>query len=297
VGISHFSQSSFIEAIKNILKMPTTMQILTNEELEKKKSEAQKFLDSNQYSRNGITRYEEIFGKTFVSVGGELTTAQFVARLNLRPGQRVLDVGAGAGGSAFYMARMYDVDVHGMDLSTNMTGIAKEYRNQMEPAVKHRVQFYVEDITQVELPPNFYDVVYSRDTIMHIEDKLTLYKKLLSSLKPGGKLLVSDYTHGDKEHSQRFKAYAAQRNYQLHTVEEYGKILKKAGFDNVQAEDKTDLMLDIMALEMEKFVKIRTSFVKKFSQKDYDDIYIGWKEKVVRCQEGDQTWGLFTATK
>jgi cyclopropane fatty-acyl-phospholipid synthase-like methyltransferase len=32
----------------------------------------------------------------------------------------------------------YGVQVHGVDLSTNMLGIAKTYREQMEPEVKHR---------------------------------------------------------------------------------------------------------------------------------------------------------------
>ena len=55
--------------------------------------------------RNGITRYEEIFGKTWVSVGGETTTREFLQLIDLKPGMKVLDIGSGAGGSAFYMAR------------------------------------------------------------------------------------------------------------------------------------------------------------------------------------------------
>ena len=57
------------------------------------------------FPRNGIRRYEEIFGRTFVSVGGESTTSEFVAQLNLKPGMKVLDFGCGIGGSAFLMAR------------------------------------------------------------------------------------------------------------------------------------------------------------------------------------------------
>ena len=38
----------------------------------------------------------------------------------------------------FYYFFSYGVQVHGVDLSTNMLGIAKEYREQMEPEVKHR---------------------------------------------------------------------------------------------------------------------------------------------------------------
>ena len=36
------------------------------------------------------------------------------------------------------IVQRYGVNVHGIDLSTNMTGIAHQYRNEMEPEVKHR---------------------------------------------------------------------------------------------------------------------------------------------------------------
>ena len=88
--------------------------------------------------------------------------------------------------------------MHGLDLSTNMVGIAQDYRREMEPAVKHRVQFYVEDGTAMDYPDGFYDVVYSRDAIMHIAEKEALYRKLIGTLKPGGKLMVSSYLRGDK---------------------------------------------------------------------------------------------------
>jgi len=34
---------------------------------------------------------------------------EFTAKLNLKPGMKVLDIGCGIGGSAFYMARTYQV--------------------------------------------------------------------------------------------------------------------------------------------------------------------------------------------
>ena len=54
----------------------------------------------------------------------------------------------------------YGVDVHGVDLASNMIAIAQDYRLEMEPEVKHRVQFYIEDATAMSYPKNFYDVVY-----------------------------------------------------------------------------------------------------------------------------------------
>ena len=73
-------------------------------------AEFQKFLDSNQYSKNGILRYEQIFGIDYVSVGGQTTTAKFCAeQLDLEEKQKVLDIGCGIGGSAFYMAKRVQI--------------------------------------------------------------------------------------------------------------------------------------------------------------------------------------------
>merc|ERR1712218_646451 len=114
------------------LKMPSHSEF--DDEKQKEKM-LQAWLDQNQYTRKGILRYEAIFGRTWVSVGGEATTRQFVAHLDLKPGMKVLDIGCGIGGSAFYMARNYMVDVNGIDLSSNMISIAEDYRKEMEPAV------------------------------------------------------------------------------------------------------------------------------------------------------------------
>ena len=108
------------------------------------------------------------------------------------------------------------------------------FRMEMEAAVKHRTQFYIEDAMTMEYPDNFYDVVYSRDTILHITDKPALFRKLLRTLKPGGKLMISDYCRGDvAQHSRAFQEYVKQRDYDLHTVTKYGEMLEKCGFKKV----------------------------------------------------------------
>jgi len=267
------------------------------DETQAKSLKLQHWLDQNQYTRKGILMYERIFGSTYVSVGGEHTTSVFTEKLNLTPNQKVLDIGCGIGGSAFYMARRYGADVNGVDLSTNMIEIALENRMSVEPEVKHRVQFYAEDAISMGYPDAFYDVVYSRDTILHISDKLDLFTKFYTTLKPGGLVLISDYCHGDQEHSDRFKKYVAKRDYKLLTVKDYGKLLQKAGFVDVEAIDSTQLMIEMLEQEQEKFDNIKAAFIEEFSEEGYLSISQGWQEKMVRCKEGDQAWGLFIARK
>jgi phosphoethanolamine N-methyltransferase len=254
----------------------------------------QEFLDNKQYSRNGILRYERIFGTNFVSTGGLDTTEEFVKMLNLQPGEHILDVGAGIGGGDFYMAQTYNVFVTGIDLSSNMISIALEKANTFNDP---RVQFEVCDATKRNFDANTFDVVYSRDTILHIDDKRSLFASFLKWLKPGGRLLISDYCCTSGEWSERYKKYVAQRGYNLLSVDGYGKVLEDVGFTKVRAEDKTDLFVCMLKKELQRIDDIRDEFIKEFSETDHKELVDGWNSKIERCAAGDQKWGLFYAEK
>lgn len=253
----------------------------------------QRFLDNVQYKTSGILRYEYVFGEGFVSTGGIETTKEFVEKLELKQGQKVLDVGCGIGGGDFYMAENFDVDVVGIDLSINMVSFA------LERAIgrKCSVEFEVADCTKKNYPDNTFDVIYSRDTILHIQDKPALFRDFFKWLKPGGKVLISDYCRRSGKPSDEFAEYIKQRGYDLHDVEAYGQMLKDAGFHEVIAEDRTKQFLEVLQKELDKVEKNKDTFIKKFSQKDYDDIVDGWKAKLKRSSEGEQRWGLFMAKK
>ena len=63
--------------------------------------------------------------------------------------------------------------------------------------------------------------------------------RFLRLLKPGGRLLISDYCRAPEAPSAEFGAYIAQRGYDLHSVTAYGAMLQAAGFEGVVAEDRT----------------------------------------------------------
>lgn len=253
----------------------------------------QRFLDNVQYKSSGILRYERIFGHGYVSTGGIDTTKEFVVKLDLKPGQKVLDVGCGIGGGDFYMAEKFDVDVVGIDLSVNMISFALE----RAIGLKCSVEFEVADCTKKTYPDNSFDVIYSRDTILHIQDKPALFKTFYKWLKPGGKVLISDYCRGPGTPSPKFAEYIKQRGYDLHDVQAYGQMLRDAGFNEVTAEDRTEQFLKVLQKELDTVEKEKEEFIQDFSEEDYNDIVGGWKSKLVRSSSGEQRWGLFIAHK
>ncbi|KDO18851.1 hypothetical protein SPRG_15850 [Saprolegnia parasitica CBS 223.65] len=255
----------------------------------------QRFLDAQQYSRGSIARYEKIFGAGYISTGGQDTTTEFVAKLGLVRGERVLDVGCGIGGGDFYMAKTFGVSVVGIDLSTNMVHRALE-TSLTDPSVD--CEFEICDATTKEYAPASFDVIYSRDTILHIADKKSLFAKFYTWLKPGGRLLISDYCCGEAEtQTTRFKAYVASRGYHLLTPAAYGHVIASVGFSDVEAEDRTEHFVQVLQTELARTRLNKDAFIAETSAHDYEDIVDGWEAKLVRCAEGDQKWGLFFARK
>jgi cyclopropane-fatty-acyl-phospholipid synthase len=89
----------------------------------------------------------------FTDPGNSLEQAQadkkahIAAKLNLKPGQRVLDIGCGWGGMALYLNRVADVDVLGITLSEEQLKTAR--RRAEEAGVADRVKFELIDYRDV----------------------------------------------------------------------------------------------------------------------------------------------------
>jgi cyclopropane-fatty-acyl-phospholipid synthase len=74
--------------------------------------------------------------------------AHIAAKLLLKPGQRVLDIGCGWGGMALYLNRVADVDVLGVTLSEEQLKVAR--RRAAEAGVADRVRFELVDYRKLE---------------------------------------------------------------------------------------------------------------------------------------------------
>jgi cyclopropane-fatty-acyl-phospholipid synthase len=85
----------------------------------------------------------------FLSPNDDIDTAQFnkrrhiAAKLLLRPGMKVLDIGSGWGGLALYLASECGVDVTGLTLSTEQLKVAQ--RRAAAAGLSERVRFHLRD--------------------------------------------------------------------------------------------------------------------------------------------------------
>ncbi|KAI3387714.1 hypothetical protein SNEBB_001868 [Seison nebaliae] len=252
----------------------------------------QHFLDHQQYKMPSILKYEFMFGEGFVSTGGKETTEELMKkylknfrskfRENRRP--RLLDVGCGIGGGDEYLSKELDIEIVGIDLSYNMIDVARKASKNF------KIIYDVADVMKVEYGAEAFDLIYSRDAILHIKDKLTLFQRFNKWLKPTGELLITDYGHAGNEWNDEFSAYVKQRGYTLTTPKEYGELLEKAGFKSVDSCDTGDRFRQVLIQEIKVMEDKKTEFIEKFDETSYTDLLNGWKRKVRSVDEKQQTW-------
>jgi cyclopropane-fatty-acyl-phospholipid synthase len=113
--------------------------------------------------------------------------AHIAAKLYLRPGQRVLDIGCGWGGMALYLHRVADVDVLGITLSEEQLAVAR--RRAAEAGVADRVRFELLDYRRVE---GRFDRIVSVGMFEHVGPRhyRTFFRKCRNLLDGDGVMLL-----------------------------------------------------------------------------------------------------------
>ncbi len=248
----------------------------------------QQTLDSSQYQESSILQYEAIYGEDFVSPGGHELAYELIESLALAPGAQVLDVGCGLGGSAFVMARDFDLRVDGIDLSRNMLALAQ--RKLDGNGLSESVVLQWGDCLELDCQDR-YDAIYSRDVFLHIADKLHLFEVLYAALRPGGQMLFSDYCCGPKPWSSEFSDYVQARGYSLQTTTEYADLISSAGFEQVDAKDETARFIELLLAEQARIGSL------PIAEEERGKLWQSWQQKIERARAGDQRWGIFSAGK
>jgi len=108
-------------------------------------------------------------------------------RLNLKTGQRVLDLGCGAGGISEYISDQTGTHVTGVDYSNTAISVAKSRTENKNSQLK----FIEADLNKLELEPHSYDAAIFIDSIYWVHDTVDVLQRIVETLKPGGQLVLT----------------------------------------------------------------------------------------------------------
>ena len=111
----------------------------------------------------------------------------------LAAGERVLDLGSGAGTDSLIAAQMVGEHgrVTGIDMTTAMLAKARAAATEMGAA---NVEFIEADAEQLPFPDASFDVIISNGVIDLIPDKDAVFAELYRILTAGGRLQIADVT-------------------------------------------------------------------------------------------------------
>lgn len=200
--------------------------------------------DPQQQVERVITVFEQVAGgydnpaMRFFPFCGD----RIALHLQLKRGEKVLDIAAGTGAATVAAAQMIAPDgrVQAIDLSENM--LDRAYLN-LQRAGLNNADFHVMDASQLDFKNDYFDAVICSFGLFFLPDMLTALKEWKRVLKPDGRLIFTSFTKSAfqpladdfREKLQQFGIEWPQAKWQLLSTEAESKaLLDEAGFTDCQ---------------------------------------------------------------
>lgn len=195
----------------------------------------------NEYNEDFITALQWMWGDGYLSPGGPEEVAKMLHGVEVR-GKRVLDVGCGLGAIDVLLSQTYGAaSVVGIDIERPLVDHA---RSRIEKAgLGGSVRVECVEPGPLPFDEASFDMVFSKDSIIHIPDKAAFYAEVLRVLTPGGIFVGSDWLRGGSgPYSEQMQLWLelVHLTFDMKNLDQTQVALTQAGFVQVQLEDRNE---------------------------------------------------------
>ena len=244
---------------------------------------------STYYDKSHIEFLEKLWGDGYLSPGGPGEVKRILGDVELSKAT-VLDIGCGSGGITVSLVSDYGAQkVIGIDVETDVCEAASKRVKKLG------LQDYI-DIVKVK-PGNFpyddssFDVVFSKDSIVHIENKERLAKEIFRVLKPGGHFVGSDWLRSnDDTPSLEMLHYLKLEDlgFEMASPKRYNHALSEAGFQGVLLSNRNRWYTQKAKQEVFDLSKLMRQEFEDISSKQYMDATIEtWNAMITVLETGE----------
>ena len=241
------------------------------------------------YDDHAILFLELMWGKGHLSPGGTDEVDRIVSEVDFS-GKRVLDIGCGSGGNALHLARTKPLaHITGFDVEAPVIEVASD--RAREEGLESRVDFVRADPGPLPFKDGSFDIVFSKDSLLHISDKPAICAEMFRVLAPGGVVAVGDWMIGhDHEMSDDMKTYVAAEDlgFAMGSPKTYESAMKGAGFVDVRTVSRNAWYRDRAIGELADMKGRRYDELCAACGKEYIDYQINTWTLMIRVLESGE---------
>lgn len=156
--------------------------------------------------------------------------------LGVTPQTRILDIGAGYGGAARYLARRFGCEVVCLNLSETQNARNRAFNEAA--GLSELVSVVYGNFEELPFEAGQFDVVWSQDAILHSGRRARVLDEVKRVLRPTGQLLFTDPMQSDDCPSGVLGPILARIHLDtLGSFAFYRRELRARGFEELQVED------------------------------------------------------------
>ncbi|MDH3474159.1 MAG: methyltransferase domain-containing protein [Rhodospirillales bacterium] len=250
-----------------------------------------------EYDDTLVAMLELIWGEGFLSPGGPEAVRAIVAGLDLAD-KLVLDIGCGIGGIDVLLARDHGARVIGLDVEAGVVRRAGE--RVARAGLADRVEVRLCAPGPLPIDDESIDVVFGKDSWIHIEDKRRFFAEVLRVLKPGGLLAAGDWMRGPEPYSKDMEYFFEMEGltYHMDTQEAYVRILRDLGFQEVVM---TDISQDYRVKAHEEYEAmkgpLKQRMIEALGPEKQAHFVENWRAMTVVLDQGELRPGRLRARK
>ena len=185
--------------------------------------------------------------------------------LGLGPTSRVLDVGAGVGGPARFLAYSVGCSVTALELQPELHEVGRDLTRRC--GLADRVTHVCADALSYPLRRAGFDAVISFLAILHMPDRPALMTGLVDALRSGGRCYIEDlcrrapFAPRDREDLRN-----VVHGLTVTSIDDYAGDLRRAGFVEVAATDVTSDWAQVAARRVAAWRKDQVAYAAVHGQ-------------------------------